>query len=119
MKALKITFYFSTSLLTTLMLFSVYNYYFNYPQTTTYFVKLGYPIYLIHPLALIKLSGLVVIWFLPRYKSLLEWVYAGFFFNFVLAFFAHFIISDGSHLVAFMAILLLLTSYFSQKKIKR
>lgn len=119
MKALKITFYLSTALLTALMLFSVYNYYFNYPQTTTYFVKLGYPIYLIHPLALAKLSGLIVIWFLPRYKSLLEWVYAGFFFNFVLAFFAHFLISDGSHLGAFMAILMLMISYFSQKRIKR
>lgn len=119
MKALKITFYLSTALLTAFMLFSVYNYYFNYTQTTAYFVSLGYPIYLIHPLALLKLSGLVIIWFLPQFKSLREWVYAGFFFNFALAFFAHFLISDGSHLGAFMAIVLLLVSYFSQKKINR
>lgn len=79
MKIVKPAFYISTGLLTALMLYSVYNYFFNFEQTTAHFVSLGYPVYLIYPLATLKLTGLLIIWFLPAFKSLREWVYAGFF----------------------------------------
>ncbi|MDT8414984.1 MAG: DoxX family protein [Flavobacteriaceae bacterium] len=118
MKTNQIAFWISTLLLTALMLYSVSMYFLSYETTTHYFVQLGYPVYLIYPLAAVKIIGLLIIWFFYKYRSLLEWVYAGFFFNFMLAFFAHFLISDGSHFGAFTAVVLLLISYFTGKKVR-
>ncbi len=41
-----------------------------------------------------------------------------FFFAFVLAFFAHYMIGDGEQMGAVVATILLLTSYFTEKKIQ-
>ena len=41
---------------------------------------------------------------------------AGFFFAFILAFFAHIMISDGEQMGAFVAMILLVTSYVTNKK---
>lgn len=49
-------------------------------------------------------------------KTLKEWAYAGFFFDFVLAFFAHFMVNDGEFGGALIAILLVSVSYISWKK---
>jgi len=46
-----------------------------------------------------------------------EWAYAGFFFDFVLAFFAHFMVNDGEFAPALVALVLLFTSYGSWKKL--
>ena len=117
MKTIKITYYVATGLLTLLMLFSVSQYFFNYEVIEGAFKSFGYPTYLIYPYGAIKLLGLVAIWFIPN-KSLKEWAYAGFFFAFVLAFFAHYMIRDGEQMGALVATILLLTSYFTNKKIQ-
>ncbi|WP_299064785.1 DoxX family protein [uncultured Polaribacter sp.] len=117
MKTKKIVYYISTGLLTLLMLFSVSMYLFNNTEITKAFTSFGFPTYLIYPLATAKILGLVAIWFINN-TSLKEWAYAGFFFNFILAFFAHYMISDGEQMGALVAIILLLVSYFYSKKIK-
>ncbi|WP_299055679.1 DoxX family protein [uncultured Polaribacter sp.] len=117
MKTNKIIYYIATSLLTLLMFFSVGMYLFNNAEITKGFISFGFPTYLIYPLAFLKIAGLVTIWFISN-RSLKEWAYAGFFFNFVLAFFAHYMISDGEHIGAVIAIVLVLVSYFYSKKIK-
>ena len=116
MKAIKITYYASTGLLTLLMLFSVSQYFFNYDVISQAFESFGYPTYIIYPYAVVKILGLVVLWFAPN-KSLKEWTYAGYFYAFILAFFAHFMIGDGEQMGAVIATVLLLTSYFTHKKI--
>ncbi len=113
----KVLYWGATSLFTLLMLFSVYNYFFNNAAITEAFESLGYPTYLIYPLAVAKLLGLVVIWG-NFSKWLKEWAYAGFFFNALLAFFAHYMIADGQQLGAVLAMLFVLTSYFSGKTVK-
>jgi hypothetical protein len=50
-------------------------------------------------------------------KTLKEWAYAGFFFDFVLAFMAHFYAGDGGFMTPMVALILLFTSYFFDKKI--
>lgn len=117
MKSIKITYYVATGLLTLLMLFSVSQYFFNYEVIKGAFESFGYPTYLIYPYGTIKLLGLVAIWFIPS-KSLKEWAYAGFFFAFILAFFAHYMIGDGEQMGALVATMLLLISYFSYKKLQ-
>jgi hypothetical protein len=118
MKTLKIVYWSSTVALCLLLLYTSGNYFFNRDATIDYFVALGYPIYIIYPLGAAKFSGVLVILFFNHLRSLKEWAYAAFFFNFVLAFFAHFLVSDGSHFGAFIAIILLLTSYFTGKKVR-
>lgn len=116
MKTTKIIYYISTGLLTLLMLFSAGMYFFNHAEVAGMFTNFGYPTYIIYPYAIAKLLGLVAIWFLGN-KVIKEWAYAGFFFAFILAFFAHFMIGDGEQSGALVAIILLITSYYTNKKI--
>ena len=59
---------------------------------------------------------MIAIWFISS-KALKEWAYAGFFFAFILAFFAHYMIGDGEQTGALVALVLLLISYVFSKKI--
>jgi hypothetical protein len=116
MKKIKITYWISTGLLTAMMLMSAGMYFFNYEMISETFTNLGYPAYVIYPLGIAKILGLVAIWS-GISKSLKEWAYAGFFFDFVLAFFAHLMIGDGEFGGAVIATILLFVSYFSWKKL--
>jgi hypothetical protein len=116
MKRNKIIFYIATGLLTVLLLFSAGMYFFNHEEVATMFTGFGYPTYIIYPYAIAKLLGLFAIWN-PNFKTLKEWAYAGFFYAFILAFFAHFMIGDGEHMGAVAAIILLIISYIFNKKI--
>jgi len=116
MKINKIIYYVATSLLTLLMLFSAGMYFFNHAEVSDMFITFGYPTYIIYPYAVAKILGLITIWFVDN-KALKEWTYAGFFFGFVLAFFAHFMIGDGNQSAALIALVLLTVSYVFRKKI--
>ena len=117
MKAIKILYWLSTVLLTAIMCFSVYNYFFNNEMIRGCFEAMGYPTYLIYPMAIAKLLGLVAVWG-NFSKWLKEWAYAGFFFNSILAFFAHYMIQDGQHMGAVLAFVFVLTSYFTGKQVR-
>ncbi len=118
MKIDKIIFYISTGLLTALMLYSISMYFLMHNDVATMFTNFGYPTYIIYPYAIVKLLGLVALW-LPNYKVLKEWAYAGFFYAFVLAFFAHYMIGDGEQSGALVALVLLIVSYIFNKKINK
>ncbi len=113
----KILYWVSTGMLTLIMFFSVYNYLFNHQAIVDFFVNMGYPTYLIYPLAIAKILGLVAVWG-NFSKWLKEWAYAGFFFNTVLAFFAHYMVSDGEHMGAVIAFIVVLISYFTGKEVR-
>lgn len=116
MKTNKIIYYIATALLTAVMLFSVSMYFFKHDMIKGAFESFGYPIYIIYPYAVAKLLGLVAIW-LPGYKTLKEWAYAGFFYAFILAFFAHYMIGDGQQGTAVVALIALAVSYVFYKRI--
>tara|TARA_R110001606_G_scaffold174234_1_gene320880 strand:- start:141 stop:500 length:360 start_codon:yes stop_codon:yes gene_type:complete len=116
MKITKIIYYVSTGLLTLLMLYSAGMYFFMHEAVATMFSNFGYPTYIIYPYAIAKLLGLVALWFIAN-KTIKEWAYAGFFFAFILAFFAHVMIGDGEQMGAILAMILLITSYITNKKI--
>jgi hypothetical protein len=118
MKRDKIIFYIATGLLTLLMLFSVSMYLFKHEDVSVMFESFGYPTYIIYPYAVLKLLGVFAIWN-PNFKTIKEWAYAGFFFAFILAFFAHFMIGDGEQGGALLAFILLITSYIFNKKITK
>jgi len=116
MKKNKIIFWIATGLLSVLLLMSAGMYFFNHDMVVQEFVKLGFPIYIIYPLGGLKIIAIVVIT-LWKFEKLKEWAYAGLLFNFVLAFFAHYMIGDGEQGGAVMALILLGVSYVFSKKI--
>ncbi|MFY0603378.1 MAG: DoxX family protein [Flavobacteriaceae bacterium] len=119
MKTNKIIFYIATILFTGIMLFSISMYLTQTEMIREAFKGMGYPTYLVYPLAIAKILGLIVLWY-PKFKTLKEWAYAGFFFNVVLAFFAHVMIGDGEQLFALLAFLFLGSSYgFYKKNLKQ
>lgn len=118
MKRDKIIYYIATGLLTAVMLFSVSMYFFQHEAILQAFESFGYPTYLIYPYATLKLFGLVAIW-TPSFKVLKEWAYAGFFYAFILAFFAHYMIGDGQQGTAVVALIALIVSYIFYKRISK
>ena len=114
MKATKIIYYVSTAFLTLLMLFSAGMYIFNNAEIVEAFKHLGYPTYIIYPLAIAKILGLIAIW-TDYSKALKEWAYAGFFYDFILAWSAHYFAGDGAFGFALPAIVILIISYVTYK----
>ncbi len=111
----KILYWLSTALLTAIMLFSVYHYFFNHEGIAGRFEYFGYPSYLVYPLAIAKLLGLLAIWG-NFSKFLKDWAYAGFFFDTLLAFFAHYMTDEYGYLLSLFALVATLVSYFTAKK---
>ncbi len=116
MKKDKIIFYVATGLLSLMMLMSAGMYFFNNAEVSKMFEAFGYPTYIIYPYGAVKVLGVIALWFFKG-KFLNEWAYAGFFFAFVLAFFAHFLIGDGEQMGVAIAMVLLIVSYIYSKKI--
>ncbi|QHI38843.1 hypothetical protein IMCC3317_42430 [Kordia antarctica] len=116
MKTQKIIYYVATGLLSMLMLFSAGMYILNNAEVSGMFTNFGYPTYIIYPLAIAKILGVIAIW-QTKSQVLKEWAYAGFFFDLILAFFAHYMISDGEQGASIAGMVFLMTSYYLGKKI--
>lgn len=116
MKNAKLFYYISTGLISALMLMNVVMYFFNNAHVSEEFQKLGFPLYIIYPLAIAKLLGVIALW-APVSRDLKMFAYAGFTFNFLLAFSAHLNIGDDELFGPLVALALLFTSlYFYKKK---
>ena len=116
MKTTKIVYWVTTGLFSLLMVMSAMMYFFNYEEVSKTFEGLGYPSYIVYPLAVAKLLGVVAIW-TKRSQTLKEWAYAGFFYDTLLASSAHLVVNDGQAGPALVAMVLVLVSYWSEKKV--
>ena len=116
MKTKKIIYWGSIGLISVLMLFSASMYLFNYEEVEKLFIGFGFPTFIIYPLAILKILGVVAI-VTRKVGMLTEWAYAGFFFNLLLAFGAHYFVGD-SVVVNLVALVLLLTSYILGKQVR-
>jgi hypothetical protein len=117
MKLQRIVYWIATGLLSLLMLFAAFNYIFKHELIVIVFNKLGFPSYIVYPLAAAKLLGVLAI-LTNQSKTLKEWAYAGFFFNFLLALSAHLNAHDGQFAPALISLVLLLISYFLDKRVR-
>ncbi|MEL6589063.1 MAG: DoxX family protein [Bacteroidota bacterium] len=112
----KIIYWISTGLLTIIMLFSASMYFFNHDTAAQIFDNLGYPTYLVYPLAVLKLLGLVAVW--TRKSDLLKnWAYAGFILDTALALTAHLVIGDGGWLFSAIALPAAVVSALFERKL--
>ena len=98
------------------MTISAVMYFFKHEMVSQTFSNLGFPTYIIYPLAIAKILGLIAIW--TRLSNMLtEWAYAGFFFDVVLALAAHLSVNDGAHLVSLVGLVLVITSRLTYGKL--
>jgi hypothetical protein len=116
MKAIKITYWVSTALVSIMMAYSAYSYVTN-PAMQLAFVHLGYPDYFRKALAFGKFIGVALL-LLPVDARIKEWVYAGFGITFISAFIAHTVSGDSTQyrLMPVIFLTVLLVSYFTYHK---
>lgn len=116
LKKYRYVYYCSTAILSLIMCFSSGKYFLDYDEVVLGFRELGFPTYIIYPLASAKVLGLLAV--ISRKSAFLaNLAYAGFFYNFILAFFAHVMISDNEQWAAVVAIIALTLSFYSSKKL--
>ena len=114
MKARRIIFGVATGILTITVLMFAANGTFNHEDFAERFSRLGYPSYIIYPLVVANVLGLILIW-TRLSRVLTEWAYAGFLFNFVLAFLAEFQAEGGEIFSSSLALLCLIVSFYSRR----
>lgn len=130
MKFNKIAYYTSTAFMSLLFLFSAQMYIFNYEMVCGFFTTLGFPTWIVMPLAIAKILGIISVWVimpgnsdngkpLNAFKFLKEWAYAGFFFDVVLALKAHLTAADGGYIMAMIGIVLVILSRYFYGKISK
>ncbi len=105
-----------TGLFSALMVFSASMYFAQYESVSKTFLQLGFPTFVIYPLALAKILGLVAIW-TRKSRMLAEWAYAGFVFDLLLAAGAHINAGDGDAMGALVGLVLVGVSYVYYRKL--
>lgn len=94
-----------------IFLFSAGMYLSQYDMVTGFFEHLGFPVWMILPSAILKILGVIAVW-VKKPKFLMEWAYAGFFFDSVAAFFAHGMKDGQWFTLALLAIIVTVLSRF-------
>lgn len=117
MKTKRIFYWTATILLPAMMLVSGTAYLIKTADVAKEFTALGFPLYIIVPLGIAKAIAALVL-LDNQYRKLVEWAYAGLFFDFILALSAHLMIGDGEYLPAIIAILLLSISYHYKYQVR-
>ena len=117
MKTKRIFYWTATILLAAMMLVSGTAYLIKTADVAKEFTALGFPLYIIAPLGIAKAIAALVL-LNNQYKKLVEWAYAGLFFDFILALSAHLMIGDGEYLLVIIAILLLSIFYHYKDQVR-
>lgn len=113
---MKIAYWIVTGIFCLMMLASAAFETFAFAESEKMVVQLGYPAHIAYVLPVTKFLGAIAI-LVRRSKTLTEWAYAGFFFDFILAALAHHFSGVPSPIFALVMMVLLLTSYFLGKKV--
>lgn len=118
MKAIKITYWVSTSLVSLGMILSFFNYLFN-PIMVAGYEHIGFPDWFRVELGIAKLLGGLALIIPAVPQRLKEWAYACFFVNFFSAFLAHYFVGDPVfNLVSPLVLLaILIISYITREKL--
>lgn len=112
----KIIYRVSTVLLSLLFFAGAMMYIFDYERAYGFFVSLGFPTWLIYPLATLKILGAIAV--LTRYSNFLkELAYAGFLYDVLLALAAHIMVRDGEYVLSILALILITVSWIFERKV--
>lgn len=116
MRIQKVIYWLATIALCLIMLYSANMYFSNVEMVKDYFEMLNYPTYIVIPLAILKVLGvMMILW--RKSNWLTEWAYAGMFFDVILATAAH---QQAGHDMGLSvtAIPIILISYFLGKLVR-
>jgi hypothetical protein len=116
MKGRKIAYWIATGLLSALLLFSAVSYFLKYETIREVFAALGFPAWIIRPLAVAKVLGVAAI-VSRKSETLKEWAYAGICFDLLLAIGAHLSVGDGKFLPALACLVFLAVSYLLDRRL--
>ena len=105
----------STGLISVMLVMGASRYILSNEEVQAAFVSLGFPVYLIYPMAIAKFLGVAALW-VKGPTWLRDWAYAGIFFNLLLAASAHMNVGDGEAPFAFIGLAILCTSFFFHRK---
>jgi len=101
------------------MLLSAGMYFFKNEIALEAFTKFGYPTYIIYPLGVAKVLGLIAIWS-NKSKLLKNLAFSGFFFNMILAASAHLAIGEGPETIpSTLALIFLCLAFNFERKLNR
>ena len=113
---MKIAYWIVTGLFCLFMLASAAIETFMFGESVKFLAELGYPAHIAYVLPVTKFLGAIAIF--TRYsKTLTEWAYAGFFFDFVLAALAHIFSGVPTAAGAIIMLAFLMTSYFLGRRV--
>ena len=112
----KIIYWIATGILCAVFLFSAMMYLLKYTMVSGFFEGLGFPVWLVYPLAIAKILGIIIL-LIKKSNFLKELAYAGFFFDALLALSAHFMVSDGGYLMALIALISTVFSWIYDRKV--
>jgi DoxX-like family len=112
----KIIYWLATAIFCGIMLFSATMYFTKYEMVKGFFQSMGYPTYIVYPLATAKLLGIIAI-LTKKIPLLKEWAYAGFFFDAVFALSAHLVAKDGGYTMALVAMIMIVISRLYEGKV--
>lgn len=113
---MKIAYWIVTGFLCLGMLASAAIEVFMFDESAKLVNQLGFPHFIAYVLPIVKTLGVIAI--LTKYsKTLKEWAYAGFFFDFSLAALAHYFSGVPNPIGAIVALVILMTSYWLDKKV--
>lgn len=116
-KTTKIIFWASTAILALMFLSSGIMYFVQYDAIAEEFTKLGFPTFIMYPLAIAKILGAIAI--LVRKVKVLQYLaYAGIFYDILLAFGAHFSINDGEQWGTLVPLVICIVSYVFARKME-
>ena len=118
MKALKITYWVTTVLISLGLLMGAFQELSHNPQMVQVFQFLGYPVVLLDILGTAKLLGAVALLF-PKFPRLKEWAYAGVTFDLIGAAWSHLAKGDAAQIVMpFVMLVILAASYITFRLIQ-
>lgn len=113
----KIFYWVGTIIMGLIMTFSVTMYFTKTTAIQGAFEGYGYPAYLVIPLAIAKILGMIAV-ISGLSRTLKEWAYFGFLIDFVLAAVAHLHSGDGGGLFSFVALGAWVVSYVFWKRMQ-
>lgn len=114
----RLFYWISTGIFCAIFLFSAFMYFSKYEMVAGFYSILGFPTWMIYPLAGLKILGVIAI--LTGLSPLLkEWAYAGFFFDSLAAFTSHQVAHDGQAGMAAIALLALIASRYFHGQIQK
>jgi uncharacterized membrane protein YhaH (DUF805 family) len=112
----RIIYWLATLIMFAIMGMAIIGYHLSYATFAGFYEKFGYPVYIIYPLAYLKLAALLVI-LTNKYRNLKDIAYGAYFINMLLATAAH-LAAGEQPIHAYIGIVAIIISYVFSNRVR-